>query len=222
MSTAVAGEPEDEFGEDFFTMEADTSKVDEESIHEGGSGNYVSAEGRFHVMIEQVERFSIDREKNKLPQIKISMRVLNGTADSEIQKALSHYLYMAKWVDSKKKSLGAEHLDETAKERLVGFLHAFGVIGEEAFGVSDFKMDWPMFQRLQDTQAIVKVSKQDNYNVKDKDTGELVEKQGGYKISWNTDTWPLGHEKVKDVPLDHEAAAAFGIDAASDEDLEDI
>ena len=57
---------------DAFNQEVDTSEMDTESVHEGG-GNFVSAEGRFHVQIEGVE---INNKEGELPFVKTTMRVV--------------------------------------------------------------------------------------------------------------------------------------------------
>lgn len=202
---------------DAFNQEVDTESMDSDTINDGG-GNTVAAEGRYHVQVESVE--IEDAGEKQLPFVKLTMRVLMGEVETEIQKVVYNRIYLANWENKEAGEMGP--LKEGALKGLVALFYAFGVIGEEAFGQSALKLSRDMFERLEATQAIIKVTKGNDRTVKDKD-GKEITYTGRYEMAWSNDCWPLGHDKVKDVPKDHEAAAVAGaVTGGGDEDLDDI
>lgn len=196
---------------DPFGQEVSTEGMEPETVHDGG-GNTVAAEGRFHVQTESVE---IENKEGELPFVKTTMRVLNGEVESELNKVVYNRLYLANWEDKKNKVIGP--LKEGAQKGLIAFLHSFGVIGDEAFGQTALRITRDMFERLEGTQAVIKVTKGKDRTV-EKD-GEKVTYAGRYEMQWSNDCWPIDHEKVKDVPKDHVLAAAA---TPAADDLDDI
>lgn len=178
----------------------DTSSMTEESVFEGS--NTVSAEGDFHVQITDVE--INDSDEKKLPYVKLTMEILAGTVEDQKGNKVYHRLFLASWEDKEKKKMGP--LSEGQAKGLMAFLFAFGVVGSEAFA-GNCKITRDMMTNLEHTQGIVKITKGRDRTVTDKKTGEKTEYAGRYEIAWNSDCKPIGHEAVKDVPVDHEAAA---------------
>ncbi len=214
---------------DPFASDYSTENADKETIHEGGGGG-VQLDGRYHVIVEKSEYLAASVEGDdedaddyarSLPMVKVQMSVLGGEHESEKGKKIFHRVFLGSWKDDSgndtKKAGRINPLGEKQLHGTLAFLHAFGVIGDDAFGQSTFKLSLDMFERLENTQAIVRVSmSEERTNAK---TGQV------YKPSaqmWNNDAWPLGHEKVSDVPRDHEAANYVTSGEVSSDDLDDI
>jgi len=136
------------------------------------------------------------------------MACLAGEHDSEVGKKIYHRIYMAGW-ESKQDGV-MKKLEEKQVHGILALLHAFGTIGEDAFGKEVFKLNRDMFDRLEQTQAIVKVTPSE-FN------GKTTQ-----KIAWNNDVWPLTHEKVNDVPMDLEAKACATNGVIDGGDIDDI
>jgi len=216
MSTATETMVDD----DPFAITTDTSGMDQENIHDGG--NFVSAEGRFHVLVESVELISYEAGKT-LPYVKMQMRVLAGEVDTETQKTLTHRIYIKDWADKPNRE-GMKPISEGRQKQILAFLYGFGVIGEDAFGQEAYTISRNDWERLEFAQAIVKIRLGKDRKGKDKEGNERTYK-GKYEIGFNSDVWSLGHESVKDVPVDIAAAESAGIDMSgesADVDLDDI
>ena len=203
---------------DAFGQPLNTSEMDSESVHEGG--NTVSEEGHYHVQIEQQEIVE-DNEGRKLPHVKLTMNVLAGENPDQVGRKVYNRLFLAGWEDKKNGVMGP--LSDGAAKGLMAFLHSFGVVGDEAFGQEEFRLTRGLFERLENTQAVIKVTKGEDRTVKNEETGEETTYKGRYEMAWSSDCWPLDHEKVKDVPKDYQAAAMAGAgSAAGDDDLSDL
>jgi hypothetical protein len=220
MSTVI---PDEQLDFDPFAQSVDTTDMDADTARDSGSGNYVNAEGKFHVEVTFTEVHQADMSNRKLPHAKIAMRVLNGTDESQIDRTLNHFIWLAGWADKKTKTEMIPLEEKRLREILV-LLHSFGVIStDDAFGRKKVTISRDMFDRLERTQAVVKVTKDRDWKKTNAD-GSTETVEGRHKIGWNTDTWPLGHAEVEDVPVDSEAAMMAGhvSGAATNSDIDDI
>jgi len=190
--------------------EYDTSETSEETIHEGGGGT-VNKDGMYHVRCFEVVYHpaeaakEVDGEeiKAKLPQAEVKLEVLNGTEPSEIGKKLYHTLYIAGWED--KETGVMKPLEGRQLAGFLAFCHAFGTVDGSVFGKESITLELGMIERLEDLTAVVKVQLEEkNEKVINPKTGKPYEPR--HKICWNTDAWPVGHEKVKDVPKDPDSS----------------
>jgi len=192
--------------------EYDTSDTSEETIHDGGGG-IVEKDGHYHVRCFEVIYHPAEASKEedgeivkaKLPQAEVKLEVLNGTEPTEVGKKIYHTIYLAGWEVKPTKSDPAcgvmKPLEGRQLAGLLAFLHAFGTVDGSVFGKESITLELGMIERLENLTAIVKVQlEEQNEEVINPKTGKPYEPR--HKICWNTDAWPVGHEKVKDVPVD--------------------
>lgn len=182
-----------EEGQDPFSMSGSTEELSKEQLHKSG-GSSVTKEGHYHVLVESVELNSTD----KTPNIKVIMKVLEGTESDQINKLIYHRIYFSP------KTKADPEKEQKAFKGMVTFLFEFGVLSEEAaFGKQDLRLTKAHWEALQGCQAIVKVGLEKGTPYTDDDGNEKMGKDS-FKILWNNDVWNPFHEHVKDVPKDAE------------------
>lgn len=215
---------------DYFSTTVDASETAPEDIQ--GGGNFIDAEGRFHVQITKVDIKPPEFGENaSLPVVAVTMTVLAGTDETQIEKSTTHRLFIANWADKKTKDAMVPVIDAhlPANEQkpqgkgLLWFLYSFGVIALN----QKITITQDTFRRLEQCQAIIKITLGKDRQYKDKNGVDQVAK-GRHEMQWSNDCWPVDHESVADVPKDHEALAYAGktASAASSQvqswDLDDI
>ena len=192
--------------QDDMTFETTTEGTDADSMHSGGA---VSKAGYYHVVVDGIEK--VEKE-GKLPHLLVSMTILAGTEDSQIDKRLYHRIFLAKWQerpDDVNLTPGImapyDPADEKDRKRLDGinaFAYAFGLLTDEDLGREKVKIP---FHMIEGRQAVVKVQQDSDWT-----DSKGNKRAGGFKILWNNDAWPIGHSEVSDVPKDPEALAMIG------------
>jgi len=180
------------------SVDYDTSEASEESMYKGG-GAQVGKEGFYHVMVTHVEYVEAvektDETKASLPHVDVTLKVLAGTEESEVDKQIYHSIYMATWVDKEKKD-EMKALEGRQLTSVLAFFYAFGTIGAQILGQKSVHLSAGMYERLEDQNAVVKVGCEKNTEGKvNPKTGEVYPDR--YKVRWNNDAWPVTHEKVK-------------------------
>lgn len=126
----------------------DVDLTEAESLDEvGKAGNYLAAEGMFHVEIEDV---SPEDDGKKSPAVRFDLRVLAGTDPSQVGKTHKERLYMT----------------EKNKPRIGLFAKRLGLIGPADCG-KRVSVDW---EAAKGRQCIVKVKK-DSYTKDDGSSG---------------------------------------------------
>ena len=200
-----------------FDQKYSTEGTTAEAAHEGGGG-VVKIAGMYHVSVSSVEYKETDLEGDKavLPHYEMKLTILGGEHESEFGKTVYHRLYLAAWEDKANKIPKA--LEDKHVAGVLTFLHSFGTVGDDVFDNPAVELDQGMFDRLVNTQAIAKVSMSEERF--DKVSGKTYASRA--EISWNSDVWPVNHEKVADVPKDVSALQYAMTGAVSNEDLDDL
>jgi hypothetical protein len=186
-------------------FESSTEGQTEDSLY---SGAMVSKEGYYHVNCVAIEKVDKTSE-GKTPHLKIDLQIVAGDHEDQRDKLIYHRLFLARAqrdVDGTVTGFNpfdpADEKDKKALDGINTFAFAFGVIGTADLGKNKVAIPFGM---INGAQAVVRVQKDDDWTDK-----EGNKKAGGLKILWNNDAWPVGHERVKDVPKDPEALLAMG------------
>ncbi len=190
--------------EDFdpFSSSGSTEGLDESSMHKGG-GKQVCKEGLYHVSVEKVE---FDSKSDSLPCVVITMTILNGTNEDQIGRKIYHRIWVKSWVDKENKKAGLKDVDNEVFKNFIVFLYEFGVLTKSALNQDKFNLTREHWNRLENCQAVVEVSLVKNDDYVDKRTNQVKKGKEEYKIQWNNQVYRLNHEKVADVPKDHDVA----------------
>lgn len=207
-----------DFFDDGLAMTLDGGQV--ESADDLYAANRVTKEGYYHVTATGASGHS---EDGKLPTFNFDLMTLDGTDFDgnqlldQIEKLISHRIYRKRWTDKAKTEQGP--LEDKEQKRIRAFAYAFGLISEADLANPNVVVHFDM---IEGRQAIVKVTRDKDWTDSD---GRL--RKGNLKIAWNSDAWPVNHERVKDVHKNREALALLAgvgvaTGAASDADLNDI
>ncbi len=181
------------------------------------AGNRVTKPGLYHVAATSVK---LVQDEGKLPCLQIELAILDGTDDKgarladQIEKGITHRMYLRRWTDKAKTEQGPLEEKQVKGQRAWWF--GFGLITEADLAKPNVNVNAGL---IEGRQAVVKVQKEKDW----KDANDVVQ-EGGLKISWNNDCWPVTHPYVKDVHKNREALALLvGVGAgANDADLNDI
>lgn len=223
----------DVYDDGFGFGEWDSEQLDEGSMYKG---NFPTKEGYFHVQIDQNISVS-DPDAGKLRYVELTMEILAGCdlegndASDQIGHKLKHKVYVEGWTDRKRELVKVwedagkqekladflascpkkEQLKTVPSEKAVGGIktmhYACGVISAEELGQAKFR---PRFEAMATRQMIVKLTRDDGFT---KDDGTKI--PGRIQLAWNNDCYPIGHERVKDVPIDATTALAGGYDVSA-------
>ena len=185
-------------------VEIDATDIDEDSLHSGGG---VDKEGYYHV--ECLDIGLTEGESDKLRNLKIDLVVLDGEHSEQSGRKIFHRLYLEGWEN--KSTRDKRELKKEEEKRILAFSFAFGLITADQLGQEKLKIP---FHLIRMRQAVVKVTKADDYEVTDS-MGSKVKKTGGYKIAWSNEAWPVDHPRVADVPKDANSLSEYGTSGLS-------
>lgn len=201
-------------------MESDGFDSPEEQYR----GTTVSKEGWYHVAVMGVEdkpgRDPDGENRGHLRTIKVDLQILAGCGLDEKplpdQKGLNIYkeFYVETWKNKDDKSEGRQLIDKKAAKGLKTPFWAFGLMSDEE--LKSEKVRFP-FHLLHGRQAVVKVTRESSWTDKD---GK--ERQGRLTVRWNSDFYPVSHEKVAAIPKDADYLAIGGLDGASQKVTDDM
>lgn len=167
-----------------------------EELLKGGGG--VEKEGLYHVSCESVSLKDAG-DNDKLAHLEMKFSVLAGEHEDQVEKKIYNRMYLEGWEDKHKKQKGK--LSDAQVRGLQRIAWAFGLIDESDFG-KPTRIAWNL---MENRQAVVEVRQEKDQTVKDKDGKETIYK-GRFRIPFGN-SWPLGHDAVKKVPLNAEAAS---------------
>lgn len=206
MSTAVA--------DDLFEMTIDASGFSAEDLDQKGGGGAVNAEGFFHVLFNAPVQ---EKEDGKPPKVRIDMKVLAGTDETQLDKMIFHRINLAKKGDAEKGEPAVMPLSDGSKKNILKFFANLGLISkEDVAGSAAVRLPW---ERLEYFQAIVEI-KNEPYDEKDKSGKKTGKKLDSFKIPYGCNVWQVGDDRMSHVPKDPDALADFtggsGIDDVSD------
>lgn len=191
MSFAVA--------ENLFEMELDASGFSAEDLDQKGGGGAVNKEGFYHVIFNAPTQ---EKGENKTPGVRVDMKVLAGSEESQIDKMIFHRIYLAK----KAKGGLFDPLSDGSKKNILKFFANLGLISkEDVAGSAAVRLPW---EKLEFFQAIVEI-KNEPYDEKDdldKPTGKKLD---SFKIPYGCNVWQVSDERMAHVPKDPDALAEF-------------
>lgn len=204
MSTAVVED-------DLFEMTINASGFTAEDLDKKGGGGAVDKEGHYHVLMCRPVQ---EKGDGKVPSIRVDMKILAGTDDTQVGKMVFHRAYLAR----KGENGTLEELSEGSKLNLLKFFANLGLVSKEAVAGSE-KVGLPWL-KLEFFQAIVEV-KNEPFDETDRQTGmKTGKKRDSFRIPYGCNVWQVSDEKVAYVPKDPDALAEFtggaGIDDVSD------
>lgn len=191
-----------------FGFEFDSDPANEESLYRG---NFVEKEGYYHVTIEPKITLS-EADSSKLRTVDIQLRILAGCdldgkdASDQIDKVVNHSIFIEGWVDPKDRNAGKQAPNARAVGGMKVLFYACGVISGAELGETKFR---PNFLALAGRQMVVKLSRDDDWEDKDGKSHK-----GRIKLRWNSDCFPIGHERVQHVPVNAMLALAGGYDSS--------
>lgn len=191
-----------------FGFEFDSEPVNEESLYRG---NFVEKEGYFHVVIEPKIVLS-EPDHAKLRTVDIQLRILAGCdmegkdAGDQTDKVVNHSIFIEGWIDPKNKDSGKQAPNARAVGGMKVMFYAAGVISGADLAAEKFR---PNFLALSGKQMVVKLSRDEDWEDKDGKTHK-----GRIKLRWNSDCFPIGHERVAHVPVNAILAMAGGYDSS--------
>lgn len=194
-------------------LELETDGFD--SPEEQYRGTTVQQEGWYHVAVMGVSdkpgHDPSGDQRGQLRTIKVDMQILDGCdlgdKPAPTQKGLNIYkeFYVETWKNKEDKSAGRELIDKKAAKGLKTPFWAFGLLSDEE--LKSDRVVFP-FHLLMGRQAIVKVTREQSWTDRD---GK--ERQGRLTVRWNSDFYPLSHDKVANIPKDADYLALMGVSA---------
>lgn len=163
------------------------------------------------------------RESGDLRCVNVQFRILDGDNLDQKGRSVWRRIQLETWAnhaDHREGRVPFDPTDEKGKRRIEGIVAAFyalGIITAEDVRKGRPRITAKALEQAELWQCVVKVSEPDEYSDR-------------CRIKWDSDIFPVDHERVKNVPKDGAALAEFRANtgtgsfdpAAGQDDLADI